>query len=128
MRFAIATDDTETIAGHTGRCRGFAIFEALDGESTLIEHRDNTFTAHARGECAGDEHEHHAGHPSHAALLDAIGDCSMLIARGMGPRLVADLTSRGVEPVFCETTSVKDAAADFAAGRLTRSARGTCHR
>ncbi len=49
MRIAIPTDDGTIVAGHTGRCRTFTIYDILDGEAKHIEIRGNTFTAHAKG-------------------------------------------------------------------------------
>lgn len=128
MKIAVATDDGINVAGHTGRCQGFVIFEIADGIATRLEYRPNAFTAHARGECAGD----HApgaqpGHHSHGPLLEAIGDCSALVSRGMGPRLKNDLAARGIDALVTRSPQVEQTAEEFASGRLQRVADGgTC--
>jgi predicted Fe-Mo cluster-binding NifX family protein len=121
MKFAVASDDGATVAAHTGRCGGFVIFESKAAGVTRIEFRANRFTAHALGECAGgDAHEHqqgHAGH-GHVALVEALQDCPVLITRGLGRRLVADLAARGITPYASDVADVDEAARRFASGVL----------
>jgi predicted Fe-Mo cluster-binding NifX family protein len=130
MRIAIASDDGTTIAGHTGRCRGFAIYEVLEGRATRREFRENEFTAHARGQCDREHADATAGaHHSHVQLLSALGDCCALITRGMGARLVGDLAAQGIEAYVCNEVSVDNAAREFASGGLPRlDDRGCCNR
>ena len=117
MRFAVASDDGRLLAAHTGRCRCFVIFDEEDGNAVRREERENTFTNHAKGRCSGDRKEGASLH-SHGELLDALSDCAVLICRGMGPRLIADLSARGIRPVFCTEEDVDRAASLFAAGKL----------
>lgn len=126
-RIAVASDDGQLIAAHTGRCGCLVIFDVVDGTVQRVEVRQNTFTAHARGECAG-EHagEHaHARH-SHDGLIGAVSDCCALVTRGLGPRLVMDLSRNGVDAYVTTATEVEAAAAAFAAGELPRADQGTC--
>ncbi len=127
MRIAIASDDGTRIAAHTGRCACLVIFEVADGKATRVDCRANTFTAHARGECAGDAapgaaHSHHA----HGPLVDAVADCQALITRGLGPRLVADLAARAIDAYVCNVDQVEEAAGRYARGELPRAARPSC--
>ncbi len=122
MRIAVASDDGARVAQHTGRCAGFVVYEVLDRAAQRLEYRRNRFTAHARGECAGEGgaapgHAHH----SHAALVEALSDCCVLVTRGLGPRLVADLAARGVDAYVCPVESVDEAATLFARGALPRA-------
>ena len=128
MKIAVASDDGVNIAGHTGRCRGFVIYEIADKQAARLEYRENTFTPHARGQCDHESAPSHAeNHHSHAPLLDALGDCCVLVSRGMGPRLLTDLAARGIDAFLCGSGDVNQAAEDFAAGRLQRlSGNGCC--
>ncbi|MGI6456141.1 MAG: NifB/NifX family molybdenum-iron cluster-binding protein [bacterium] len=121
MKFAIATDDGAHIAVHTGRCRYFEIYENINGSLVRVELRANQHTAHARGECherqQGDPAEAHV-HKSHDDLIDLIKDCQYLICRGMGRRLVQDLYTQGIIPVFCAEQSSQIAAEKFVRGDL----------
>lgn len=126
MRIAVASDDQMTIAAHAGRCRGFTVFEVAHGTATRQEYRENRYTGHARGECDPEGGHAHAGHHSHSPLLGALGDCCALITRGIAPRLVADLTTQGIDAYVCQVASVEEAAQRFAAGRLPRLEGRTC--
>lgn len=127
MRIAVASDDGAQVALHTGRCRGFVVFDVAGQDAARVGYRENTFTAHARGECTG-EHapaEPH-GHHSHGPLVEALADCQVLVTRGLGPRLVADLSTRGVDAYVCTVDRVDDAARLFALGQLPRVTDRTC--
>ena len=41
MRIAVPSDNEQTIAAHTGRCRGFVIFDIDNGEAKKVEYRMN---------------------------------------------------------------------------------------
>jgi predicted Fe-Mo cluster-binding NifX family protein len=102
------------------------IYDAVAGSATRAEYRQNGFTAHARGECNGEEHSHGHEHHSHGPLIDALSDCEALVSRGMGPRLVADLAERGIRPYACHVTSVEEAAELFARDALPANESGGC--
>jgi predicted Fe-Mo cluster-binding NifX family protein len=127
MRIAVASDNGVDVAAHTGRCRGFVVFEINGQDAVRGEHRENAFTAHAQGACTG---EHHAAgeHHSHGPLLDALSDCRVLVTRGLGPRLVADLAARGIEAYVCEVEQADEAARLYAQGQLARAAGTGCCR
>ncbi|MDD5088057.1 MAG: NifB/NifX family molybdenum-iron cluster-binding protein [bacterium] len=138
MRIAIPTDDNTHIAGHTGRAGAVAIFKIQNGAVTQLEIRENTFTGHHQH---GHEHGHgghddcdhgqhgHGGGQSHGALIEALRDCQVMIARGMGPRLVNDLESCGIQVVFTAETELQRAAEKFAQGQLPNQPdQSTCHR
>lgn len=131
MKFAVASDDGVDVALHTGRCRKFVIYEVAGTAVRRAEVRTNGFTAHAMGQCQGhQEHEPGAGPHSHGALIDALGDCSALVTRGLGPRLVAELMARGVEVYLCADQGADEAACLCAAGQLPKARPGggcCCH-
>lgn len=57
--------------------------------------RDNTFTAHARGECQeGVEHNHNHGH---GAIVEALKDCEAVLCYGMGWRAAEELKQNGIQ-------------------------------
>jgi len=131
VRIAVASDDGVNVAHHTGRCKGFVVYEVADRTASRLEYRLNGFTAHAFGHCRG-EHDHDAAsaHHSHASLLDGLSDCRVLVTRGLGPRLVADLAGRGIEACVCTVESADEAAGQYAQGTLLRAAStgSCCHR
>lgn len=118
MKIAIASEDGQRIAMHTGQAGCFVIYEIDAGRAERCDTRQNTFTAHARGQC--DPSQPHDGHhhQAHGDLLANLGDCQVLVSGGMGPRLVADLRDHGVRPFLCDVEDVEQAAQQFAAGQL----------
>ena len=111
MKVAVASDDGINVAQHTGRCRGFVIYEITDTTANRLEHRVNGYTAHTQGQCQG-EHAHAPGesHHSHGPLVDALADCTALVTRGLGARLIVDLAMRGIQVHMCPTESADEAA------------------
>ena len=124
MRIAIPSDDGSNLAVHTGRAGGFIIYDIQEGKADKVEYRTNRYTGHATG-LHGQEHG--AGqHHSHNPLLDALSDCQLILAHGMGPRLVNDLASRGIQVVFCRVNDTGEAAEKFALGTLATSDVSSC--
>ena len=131
MRIAIPTDDKNHIAAHTGRCQGFAIYDVTDGVIQEIEVRANTMEGrqhHQLGAGEDDAHGAHGHHHSHHSLLDALSDCQLMIAHGMGPRLVDDLANRGIDVFFTQESDLRKAVEAYASGELAANPRGSaCH-
>lgn len=125
MRIAVASDDGMDVAAHTGRCRGFVVFDVNGQDAARGDFRPNTYTAHAQGKCDGGDEQPHAHH-THGPLLDALADCRVLVTRGLGPRLVADLAARGIEAYVCSAGQADEAARLYAQGRLARAAGCGC--
>ncbi len=95
MKIAVASEDGVFISQHFGRSRCFLVFE-VEGQK-ILDHsvRDNTFTAHARGECQeGVEHNHHHGH---GAIVEALKDCEAVLCYGMGWRAAEELKQNGIQ-------------------------------
>lgn len=126
MRIAIPSDDGVNMAAHTGRTLGFVIYEIADHKAVRLEYRRNSFTAHAKGEYADGNHSEGQSHHSHGELLDALADCQVMIARGMGPRLVNDLARRNIQVVFSDNDLVEELAALYASGQLTSTGQSRC--
>jgi predicted Fe-Mo cluster-binding NifX family protein len=127
-KIAVASDDQLTVAGHLGRCRAFMIFEINNGTVTSKEWRENTFTHHRMMEASGQQPHHHEenhGH-SHAALVDGIKDCSYLISRGGGWRVVEDLKSSNIQPVFADVEKIDNAVNLFVKGELINNDEYVC--
>ncbi len=122
MKIAIPSNDNVTISKHFGKTKGFVICETQDNKLVKKEYKQNTFTGHAQGLHSADSHEHkhehhhehkHGhGHHSHNAILEAIGDCEVVIAGGMGRRLYNDLEQNDIK-VFVSTEENIDKALDM---------------
>ncbi len=122
MKVAIASDDGQTISAHFGRTKGFAVFEVVEKEVKNFEYRPNTFTGHARGlEDAGHEFNRHT------PILNALSDCGVVIAHGMGMRIYNDLKKIGIEVFVTEEVDVKKALHLFLNDKLTNHPELRCH-
>ena len=118
MKVAVASVDGVSISHHFGRSQCFIVFDVVGetvGDGTV---RPNTYTAHAKGECDGEEGHHDQPH-SHASIVDALKDCSAVLCYGMGWRAAEDLSKNGINPfVIEEEMTPQEAVQRFAAGSL----------
>jgi len=125
MKIAVASADGTALSPHFGRSRCFIVFDVVDGEIAAREVRDNTYTAHARGECKEGGHHHDQPH-SHAEIVGALHDCQAVLCGGMGWRAAGELQANGIRPLVVEPgTTSEQAVRDFVAGRL-KPASGFC--
>ena len=117
MKVAIASDDGVLISHHFGRSRCFLIFEIEEKQIIGRSVRDNSFTAHARGQCQeGQHHEHHHGH---GAIIEALRDCEAVLCHGMGWRAAEDLKQNGIQAfVIQDNLSPEQAVQEYLAGNL----------
>ncbi len=117
MKVAVASEDGVNISHHFGRSRCFLVFEIEDKQVVGRSQRDNTFTAHARGECQNDvEHSHHHGH---GAIVQALADCQAVLCYGMGWRAAEDLQQNGIQAfILPSEMSPEDAVNAYLAGNL----------
>jgi predicted Fe-Mo cluster-binding NifX family protein len=121
MKIAIASDDGKTIASHFGRTRGFVIVETKDGKITGNEYRSNTFTAHVTGL----EGESQADN-RHGPILNALSDCQVVVARGMGRRIYDDLAAADIEVFVTNEVEAEKAAEQYLMGKLVDNPDQTC--
>lgn len=115
MKIGIASDDKHSIAQHFGRTRGFVIADVQDGNIISTDYRNNDFTHHRQQGA----HEHHGGHgQSHAGILEALKDCKVVIARGMGRRIYEDLRGANIESLITDISKVDEALKAYADGTM----------
>lgn len=100
MKVAVTCDDEQTVACHLGRAPLFLIYDVNDGKPVLSERRLNQHAGHSQP-CSSSPNEAHLHH-DHADVLAAVSDCAMVVARGMGRRLAADLEARGIRPALLD--------------------------
>jgi methionine-gamma-lyase len=100
MKVAVTCDDEQTVACHLGRAPLFLIYDVTDGKPVLKEQRLNQHAGHSQP-CSSTPNAAHVHH-EHADVLAAVSDCAMVVARGMGRRLAADLEARGITPAILD--------------------------
>ncbi len=115
MKVAVASGDGISIAEHFGRSSCFIVFHIVDQKIVSEEVRQNTVTAHAKGECSGGEHQPH----DHDDVVRSLGDCNTVLCRGMGWRAAEAFVCNGVSPfVVEEEMSPRQAAEKYLGGAL----------
>ncbi len=102
MKVAIASDDKKTISHHFGRAQGFMVYEIKDGKASFSQYRENV--GKSKGEC---------GTCDHGAMIKNIADCKFVISHGMGQRIYADLTAKGIIPIVTDEDAVETALVQF---------------
>ena len=125
MKIAVASMDGVSISHHFGQSTCFIVFEAVDGRVAGREVRQNSFTAHAQGQCQGHEaHEGHEGHDhaqahSHADVVRGLSDCQVVLCYGMGWRAAEDLKQAGIQAFVLDAeATAEEAVQAFLAGKV----------
>jgi predicted Fe-Mo cluster-binding NifX family protein len=126
MKIAVASSDGTNISPHFGRSSYFLIFDVVNGRIVGKEQRPNTFTAHARGECRGEQTHDHGTH-SHASVVEALSDCKAVLCYGMGWRAAEALGREGIQAfVLGEECTPEGAVTLFLDGQLPPASQGFC--
>ncbi len=125
MKIAVITDEFKTISAHFGRAQYYLVFTIEGGRITGQERRakasHNQFAeqelhSHRPGEAHGTDP---ASQARHAAMLDPISDCQVLLARGMGMGAYNSLTARGIQTIMTDIPEIETAVKAYLDGQLT---------
>jgi predicted Fe-Mo cluster-binding NifX family protein len=124
MKIAVISEDGATISQHFGRAPYYVVVTAEDGEVVDKETRDktghNSFAGQHHDDTApGERHGFGAGAQSrHASMAEAIADCKVLIAGGMGWGAYENMTSRGIETIVTDIKNIDEAVKLYLEGKL----------
>lgn len=119
---AVPSDDHVTIAAHFGRAGGFIIY-STNGEIEEVGYRKTLHDQKDHCGCASAER------PSrHESVLDALDECRVVIARGMGVQMYDDLHACGIEVVLTDCALADRAVEEFVAGSLSPRSSFECDR
>jgi predicted Fe-Mo cluster-binding NifX family protein len=125
IKIAFVTDDETTISAHFGRAVWYLVVTLEDGQETGREKREKLGHAHFANEshdleAPGQPHgSGPAAQARHGRMMEAISDCQVLVARGMGAGAYENLKSRDIQPILTELHTINEAVVAYAAGRLT---------
>ena len=124
MKIAAVSEDGATISQHFGRASLYVVVMVEDGDIAGTETRSKL----GHHSFAGDPHEVHApgerwgygpGPQSrHAAMMEAISDCQVLLAGGMGWGAYEALREMGIDAVITDVSDIQEAARRYAQGNL----------
>ena len=124
MKIAVVTDDETTICQHFGRAQYYMVFNVENGKITGKERRDKMGHRHfasqegEHGAAAGPHGYDTDSQKKHASMAEAIKDCQVLIAGGMGMGAYDSMKSYNIEPIVTDVSSVEQAVKLYAEGKL----------
>lgn len=116
MQLVFPSCDDVTIAEHFGAMNALIMIDVKDGVEVARERRDMSEMP-----ACGEGH-----HDKPVFVAEAIKDCDVLIAGGMGAPMVERAGAVGVEVVLTEVRSIDEALGMYVAGTLVHEA-GRAH-
>ncbi len=118
MKIAAVTDDGKTIHSHFGQAPYYEVLTIEDNTIVARERRNKPSHHH------GAQHEHNpSGGDTHAqGMAKVIGDCQVLLARGMGQPAFQALQAAGIQPVLTEKQTIDEAVQSYLRGDLAHRA------
>jgi predicted Fe-Mo cluster-binding NifX family protein len=112
-KIAAVTDDGETISQHFGRAMYYEVLSVEDGKVVKRERREKM----GHHNFAHEEHHHSNGqhgfdessHNKHVSMAEAIKDCKILLARGMGNGAYQSMLQLNIKPLVTDIKNIDDA-------------------
>jgi predicted Fe-Mo cluster-binding NifX family protein len=122
INIAAVTDDGTTISQHFGRAKFYEVVFVENGKVVKRERREklghHNFALeehHHPGEQHGlDDHSHN----KHVSMADAIKDCQVLLARGMGNGAYQSMLQLNIKPIVTDIKGIDDAINEFINGTI----------
>lgn len=112
---AAVTDDGSTISQHFGRARYYEVIFIEDGKVVKKERRDKL----GHHNFAHDEHHGHSAneqhgfdetsHNKHVSMAEAVKDCSIVLARGMGAGAYQSMMQLNIKPIVTDIRNIDEA-------------------
>lgn len=128
MKIAIASEDGLTISQHFGRAPFYVVVTIADGQDIVYETRPKMGHAQFQQEQSAQTNDHKEdsrGHgygaeaqSRHSRMADAIIDCDILLARGMGRGLYESMEQAGIRPIVTDIRRIDEAVQAYLAGNL----------
>jgi len=112
-KVAAVSDDGETISQHFGRAMYYEVLSIEGGKVVKRERREKM----GHHNFAQEEHNHSNGqhgfdessHNKHVSMAEAIKDCKILLARGMGGGAYQSILQLNIKPVVTDIRNIEDA-------------------
>lgn len=125
IKIAAVSDDGQIISQHFGRAQYYIVLTVEDGKIIAREQREKMGHSHFAGEQPEGEKADPRGHgfapaeqDRHFQMAEAIKDCQILMARGMGAGAYYSMEQLGIRPVITTITNIDEAALESAAGTI----------
>jgi predicted DNA-binding protein (UPF0251 family)/predicted Fe-Mo cluster-binding NifX family protein len=124
VNIAVITDDEVTVSQHFGRASWYVVYTVEGGKVTGKEKRPKMGHSHfAAGESPHAAHGSGHGYDAasqkkHASMAEAITDCQVLIAGGMGMGAYDSMKSYNIDPIVTDVTNIDEAVKLYLEGKL----------
>jgi predicted Fe-Mo cluster-binding NifX family protein len=122
MRIAIISENGKNVSQHFGRARYFVVVTVKDGQEMNREIRDKLGHSSFANDPHDEEQGQHGFGPGaqhrHGRMIEAINDCEVLVAGGMGAGARESLKARGFRPILTDVLSIDDVVKAYVEGRL----------
>ena len=113
INIAVVTDDGITISQHFGRAKYYEVLFVENGKIIKKERRDKL----GHHNFAEEKHHHSVGqhgldessHNKHVSMAEAIKDCQILLARGMGNGVYQSMLQLHIKPVVTDISNIDEA-------------------
>ena len=122
INIATVTDDGLTISQHFGRAAYYEVLFVENGKVVKRERREKL----GHNNFAHEEHHHSDGqhgldessHNKHISMADAINDCQILLARGMGNGAYQSMLQLNIKPIVTDIKNIDEAVQAFINGSI----------
>jgi predicted Fe-Mo cluster-binding NifX family protein len=123
MKIAAITEDGTTVSQHFGRAPLYVVLTVEEGKVVGRETRPksghHTFVATEHPPAPGERHGYDAGSQAkHLSMAEAIADCQVLLAGGMGWGAYESLKSHNIEPFVTDVENIDEAVRLYLEGKL----------
>lgn len=114
VNIAAVTDDGVTISQHFGRAKYYEVLFVENGKVVKRERREKL----GHHNFAQQEHHHHSNeqhgfdessHNKDVSMAEAIKDCQILLARGMGNGAYQSMLQLNIKPVVTDIKNIDEA-------------------
>jgi len=124
LKIAVASDDEVNISQHFGRASHYVVLTVEDGKvverGTRAKAGHQTCAAHEPPKLApGEKHGYDSGSEvRHESMVEAISDCQVLIAGGMGWGAYESMREHGIETIVTDVKAIGEAVGLYLAANL----------
>jgi len=113
IKIAVVTDDGVTISQHFGRAKFYEVFTVENGKVVKRERREKLSHhnfAHRKYHHSDEQHgfDKHS-HSKHISMAEAIKDCQILLARGMGSGAYQSMLQLNIKPIVTDIRNIDEA-------------------
>ena len=125
MKIAVISEDGTNISQHFGRAPYYVVVTVegskIVSKETRAKTGHHTFAAHQPPDLApGERHGYDAGaQVRHESMAEAISDCQVLLAGGMGWGAYEAMQSYNITPIITDVRDVDEAVQLYLDGKLT---------